>query len=414
MNTLTQGFLEIGKQLSRHMLELIIIISGTIYLLYDQAPLPTLIIFIGVCSCLVVLKIHALDKNSKLSKQTQRNIRNNINNDHQRFLKELVATIDEYTVGTNNDLNAIKSLINGAVGQLGTSFQNLNQRCGAEQELIIRLTSKLDSLVNTDKETSLSLEDVVASTKDVLRNLINFIIDMSKGSVLIVQRIDDVNKHMEEMNKSLKDIQSISDQTNLLALNASIEAARAGEAGKGFSVVAEEIRKLATTTTAMSDTISKSVIASREEIQKSKQIISSYAAKDVSDALSLNEKVIAMMSELRGFNELLSKTLLDVSDLTSDIESNVNTAVQALQFEDLVVQRLGQALKTSEHFQCFISNIQTQASLITCVNCDNTCQYRSCAVGLHNAMQALREEFMGRLHKPVAQTNLDDGEVELF
>lgn len=414
MNTLIRAFLDTGKRFKGHLVELIIIIGSAIYLIIYQTSVPTFIIFIGVCSSLVILKIRALEKNNKLNKQIRQHIQNNINNDHQQFLTELVSTVNDYTAGTNNDLNAIKSLINGAVGQLGTSFQNLNQRCIAEQELIIKLTSKLDSLVNTDNETALSLEEVVASTKDVLRNLINFIIDMSKGSVLIVQRIDDVNRHMETMNKSLKDIQGISDQTNLLALNASIEAARAGEAGKGFSVVAEEIRKLATTTTTMSDTISKSVSASREEIQKSKQIISSYAAKDVSEALSLNENVITMMSELRGFNELLSKTLQDVSELTSDIEINVNNAVQALQFEDLVVQRLGQALKTSGEFQCVIGNIQSQTRLSACTMCDNSCQHRSCVACLHGAMVTLREEFMNRIHKPVTQTNLDDGDVELF
>ncbi|WP_144493648.1 methyl-accepting chemotaxis protein [Bacillus pumilus] len=77
-----------------------------------------------------------------------------------------------------------------------------------------------------------------------------------------------LTEQVESISSIATTINSISSQTQLLALNAAIEAAHAGSYGNGFSVVAAEIRKLATDSKEAIVKVDQYVKAIHAEVEK--------------------------------------------------------------------------------------------------------------------------------------------------
>ena len=120
-------------------------------------------------------------------------------------------------------------------------------------------------------------------------------------------------KNASETKSIINTIQNIAFQTNILALNASVEAARAGQHGKGFSVVADEVRNLA----------SKSA-ESASQIEVKLKAIQDSSALITSDIKGTAEHVIEqeeMSIEISGTVERLVATY---NGLTKMISNSTN------------------------------------------------------------------------------------------
>lgn len=122
------------------------------------------------------------------------------------------------------------------------------------KNMAANLADHISLLASTTEEISAQSEEIAALCSS-----------LAKESLASQSRVN-------QTNQVIGLIRDIADQTNLLGLNAAIEAARVGDMGRGFGVVAEEIRKLATssaTSIKEAGTIINAVQADSSQVCKS-------------------------------------------------------------------------------------------------------------------------------------------------
>jgi methyl-accepting chemotaxis protein len=208
-----------------------------------------------------------------------------------RFISDRFKRIDSH--GNEVWLEASYNPIhddNGDLYKVAKFATVITEQMRREQAISQTAEIAYDISKQTDADAENGLE-VVKQTISTMKALSKKLETASEG----INKLDVQSAKVAQLVESIK---GIADQTNLLALNAAIEAARAGEQGRGFSVVADEVRQLASRTSAATEQIIGVVTENKVLTQDAVTQIESSLV-EAKDALELSNSAGSVIDDIQ-------------------------------------------------------------------------------------------------------------------
>ncbi len=221
-----------------------------------------------------------------------------------------LATQFEQSVGTlmQGTFAAAADLGARAI-QLQASASGAIRQASAASSAADQTASNVQTVASATEELSSSIGEITRQT--------SLSVGMASEGVTIAEAtsgaIGALAQTTEQIGTVVRLINDIASQTNLLALNATIEAARAGDAGKGFSVVASEVKNLASQTA-----------KATEEIQAQISTIQSQTGAAVTMVTQISD-MIRRMSDL---STTVAAAVGQQGAATGEITRNVQEAAR--------------------------------------------------------------------------------------
>ncbi|MCL6525218.1 MAG: hypothetical protein K6T34_11255 [Thermoflavifilum sp.] len=157
-------------------------------------------------------------------------------------------------------------------------------------------------------------ENLDKAVTEIFSNSANMAATAEEIAATIQNLTGNAHQMKEDANKTdqiLELIKEVAGQTHLLGLNAAIEAARAGEMGRGFSVVAEEIRKLASKTNSSVKEINDVLRSISSSIESLSEQISRIAAT--------SEEQAAITQQINSHIQQIDKMSTDLAELSNNL-----------------------------------------------------------------------------------------------
>lgn len=222
-------------------------------------------------------------------------------------------------------LREVAEQVSGGSDQVSSSAQALAQGATEQASSIEELSSTITEI---SENVKLNADHAVTASQNV-GNVTAELENSNRHMQEMLEAMGKISSSSNEIGKIIKTIEDIAFQTNILALNAAVEAARAGAAGKGFSVVADEVRNLASKSADAAKETTRLIQHSIEEVQNGMKIADNTAEalqKVVQETEEAADKVqkIAQISEQQASS--INQITIGIDQISSVVQTNSATS----------------------------------------------------------------------------------------
>lgn len=249
-----------------------------------------------------------------------------------RVMNEAMTSVQARIRTLESQTGTFEAAVGAVVSKLGASARNMKDVATTVDASARTTTSQALSVAAAAEQATTSVADVAASSarlSDSGRRIAERIShsagiarDARDSLVVMDGHVRALDDAALQIGRVVALIETIAQQTNLLALNATIEAARAGDAGKGFSVVAGEVKALATQTAGATQEISAHVNRVR---QATDHAVHSIAALGhiVAEVDEMTSEIVTETRHQAGDIEDIVRNIEQAAMGTRDVAENI-------------------------------------------------------------------------------------------
>jgi Methyl-accepting chemotaxis protein len=276
---------------------------------------------------------------------------------------EEVAASAEQLSANIEEMSSTAVQIASVVLSMNEGIRSISQESKKALDLMQSAQSTYEGMSKIGAESG-DIREAAMETLDTSRSNARSIISLLTESTHSYEStnasINNLQDKIRRIEKIVDTIQNVSIQTNMLAVNGFVEAATAGEHGRGFSVVASDIRNLATESAENADKIKDLVreiqnlmskvmtdISQSETAAREAEAFVPVAVKKngaVTDAMAEIDRVRAGYWEtVQGIKSGIETNIEQISEMTStteNVEDMIREASQVAQEQARSIEEL--------------------------------------------------------------------------